>query len=96
MEITMTPITNSSNLAGYHYDAASERLTIEFKSGNRYRYDNVPDGLATKMAEADSPGKFFTEHIRNAKGFGGTRLLSAEERAAAIADGVDPAEIADK
>lgn len=98
--LTMTPL-KSTNLAGYHYDAVKRRLTIEFhgklgRPGNRYRYDDVPEELASKLAEAESPGGFFTEHIRNAPGFGGTRLLTEAEKQAMIADGADPADLEDR
>lgn len=98
--ITMTPL-KSDNLAGYHYDAASGRLTIEFKPGkgkevgNRYRYSDVPIDVAEKLAEAESPGTYFTNTIRNA-GYGAMKLLTDAEKEAMVKDGVDPVSLVDK
>jgi hypothetical protein len=93
-DLKITPTPASSNIAGYHYDAAGARLTVEFKDGKRYRYADVPEEVASEMIEAESIGKYFNEHIRNA--FGGIRLMTDAEKEAMIADGADPASLEDK
>ena len=59
----MTPIT-SSMLGGYHYDAGTRSLTVEFKNGGRYRYDDVSMEKVEAMQANQSPGSFFTSRIK--------------------------------
>lgn len=55
----------SSNIEGARYMAARAMLRVTFKSGKTYEYFGVEDTLVEAWQQADSPGKFFTEHIRN-------------------------------
>jgi hypothetical protein len=62
----------SSNLDQVGYDAARLQLIVVFKSGAAYRYDGVPSDCYERLLQADSKGKFFMAHVRNAFPF--TRL----------------------
>lgn len=55
----------SSVIRRYHYDAPARRLDIEFVSGRRYRYHDVPEALIERMHQATSKGGFFNRHIRD-------------------------------
>jgi len=47
------------------YDPQSRSLDIEFVSGRRYRYAEVPETLAERFRAAFSKGRFFNAHIRD-------------------------------
>jgi len=49
----------------YRYDPQQQRLELEFVSGRRYRYYDVPDETWHGMRKAFSKGEFFNENIRN-------------------------------
>lgn len=55
----------SSNLSGVHYDASNQVLTVEFKSGARYRCDGVPQDDYDDLMSAPSKGQFFRSSIRD-------------------------------
>ena len=54
---------NSSNMRKTEYDTESKKLVIEFNTGIRYEYDEVPHQLYTKFRLAESQGKFFFAEI---------------------------------
>jgi hypothetical protein len=54
---------NSSNIRKTEYDTESKKLIIEFNTGIRYEYDEVPHQLYTKFRLAESQGKFFFAEI---------------------------------
>ena len=54
----------STVIAGIKYNASSRSLDIDFKSGNTYRYKNVPAELYSRMKRAISKGKFFNNYIK--------------------------------
>lgn len=56
-----------TNLAirGAWYLPAKRELVLLFASGRRYRYCNVPAGLAQRFAEAPARGRFYHQEIRN-------------------------------
>jgi len=56
----------SEAIAGVAYDADERVLEVEFTSGEVYRYFDVPPELHLGLMAADSRGRFFAEHIRNA------------------------------
>ena len=47
------------------YDAESKTLCIEFNSGNRLEYYNVPQDVYKALDVATSKGRFFTDSIEN-------------------------------
>ena len=55
----------SSVIRSYRYDAAQRRLELQFVSGRRYRYHNVPEETWRGMLRAFSKGEFFNEKIRD-------------------------------
>jgi lysyl-tRNA synthetase class 2 len=55
----------SSNLKSFSYDPEWEELTIWFRSGGVYRYDNVPEDVVDEMKFAESRGRYFYRYIRN-------------------------------
>lgn len=60
----MLPLT-SSNLAAYGYDQQQQLLRIEFRNGGAYTYSGVPQHVATGLAVAQSPGRYFATSIKN-------------------------------
>ncbi len=55
----------SSVLRRYAYDSAAQRLDIEFVSGRRYSYHDVPERIWNRLLAATSKGSFFTRRIRD-------------------------------
>jgi lysyl-tRNA synthetase class 2 len=55
----------SSVIRSYHYDPAQRRLELQFVSGRRYRYHDVPEETWREMRQAFSKGEFFNSHIRD-------------------------------
>lgn len=61
----MIPVTNSSSVAGYEYDSATQQLTLEFvKTQGTYTYYEVPEVVFRELAAAESKGKYFYAYIR--------------------------------
>ena len=56
-------VVNSSNISSASYDSENEKLTITFKSGGIYEYNNVPWNVFTKFRMAESQGKYFNLNI---------------------------------
>lgn len=62
----MHPIPlESSLLASAAYDGHRQVLDVGLRSGERYRYFNVPSACYQELMEADSKGVYFNQHIRN-------------------------------
>jgi hypothetical protein len=55
----------SSVIRFCHYDPEERNLDIEFVSGRRYRYHDVPDHTYRRMRAAFSKGQFFNAHVRD-------------------------------
>lgn len=62
----------STVIRSFHYDAAHHQLEIEFLSGRRYGYHDVPPRVAGAMRNATSKGGYFNRCIRDRYTF--TRL----------------------
>ena len=65
--IPLTPTPDSSQLEGWGYDAATQRLAVAFKSNAAqvtYEYKNVPPEVAAAMAESPSKGSFVYRVIK--------------------------------
>ena len=56
----------SNSLTSVGYDADTQTLEIEFKTGEIYRYLNVPESVYITFINSDSPGRFFIKHIKDA------------------------------
>jgi hypothetical protein len=54
----------SAVIRRFRYDEPSRSLFIEFQSGRRYRYADVPRQTALAMRAAFSKGEFFNARIR--------------------------------
>jgi len=54
----------SSNVVGFSYDEATQVLTVEFNSGSRYDYYDVPERLFEGMKSADSKGRYLNAEIK--------------------------------
>lgn len=59
----------STAIRRYAYDADHGRLDVEFVTGRRYRYADVPPSVAQGMARATSKGGFFNRRIRDRYAF---------------------------
>jgi hypothetical protein len=62
--MTITNIT-SSNIQTVEYNEDINTLIVEFKSGAKYAYSNVPKGVFDRMITASSVGSYLNENIRN-------------------------------
>lgn len=69
------PRTRVSSTAIYSvaYYSKEKTLDIEFTSRQVYRYVGVPVHVASGLMAAESKGKYFNEHIKNA-GYQYTRI----------------------
>ncbi len=59
------PALRSSNLASADYSPETRTLSITFKSGSTYSYADVDQGTYDGLLSATSPGKYFSENIRD-------------------------------
>jgi len=59
----------SSVIRSFHYDEAEHRLDIEFVSGRRYSYLDVPLDEVAAMQRTTSKGGFFNRRIRDRYAF---------------------------
>jgi hypothetical protein len=55
----------SSVIRSFDYDRAQHRLDIEFVSGRRYSYLDVPEEEVAAMRRVSSKGGFFNRRIRD-------------------------------
>jgi len=53
-----TPVTNSSNVASYGYDAEHNALEVKFRSGSTYRYPKVSQAEYDGLTKAQSVGAY--------------------------------------
>lgn len=54
----------SSNIAGFGYEAKTEVLTVEFNKGGRYNYFDVPEQIFEGMKAASSKGQYLAQEIK--------------------------------
>lgn len=55
----------STVIRRFDYDAPARRLDIQFVTGRRYSYHDVPERLVEDMRAAPSKGRFFNKRIRD-------------------------------
>lgn len=55
----------STVIRSYRYDPLERQLDVEFVSGRRYRYHEVPDDVYERMRRAFSKGEFFNVNVRD-------------------------------
>jgi len=53
-------VSSNINKIGYENNC----LFVEYKSGVRYKYKDVPEELFTKLREAESKGRFMNSEIK--------------------------------
>lgn len=58
-------VVDSSNIAALGYDLESKILTVTFKSGDTYKYEDVPHNVALELTFADSVGSYFSKNVRD-------------------------------
>lgn len=49
----------------YSYDPVEHRLDVQFVSGRRYRYYDVPKDTYAEMRRAFSTGEYFNANVRD-------------------------------
>lgn len=54
----------SSNILRFKYSTDAFVLTVEFKSGGRYDYYDVPERAFEEMKAASSKGKYLAQNIK--------------------------------
>jgi hypothetical protein len=59
---TLTP--QSSNVAGWRYDAKTKQLFVTFKNGGSYRYDDVPPTVPRALKRNKSVGKTLNKQVK--------------------------------
>ena len=55
----------SSNISSIGYDAKSQTLEVEFRSGGIYQYFKVPVSIYNGLMKAPSHGSYFQQHIKD-------------------------------
>ena len=55
----------SSVIRTYRYDPHQRQLELQFVSGRRYLYHEVPEEIWREMRQAFSKGEYFNERIRD-------------------------------
>lgn len=63
-EIRMTPVS-SSNIAAIGYSAICRVLQVDFLTGKRYRYNNVPSQVFDCFLAAESKGRYLNSVIKS-------------------------------
>lgn len=58
----------SSAISDIYYDPKSLELTVNFRQGHTYTYQDVPQGVVTEFLAAPSQGKFFNNVIKQLYG----------------------------
>tara|TARA_Y100001938_G_C8031694_1_gene400999 strand:- start:797 stop:1042 length:246 start_codon:yes stop_codon:yes gene_type:complete len=53
----------SSNIKGSIYNKNTKKLIVEFNSGRKYEYEEVPDNVAAGLRIAKSQGSYFNKQI---------------------------------
>lgn len=55
----------SSNIREVGYDAPSQTLEVQFRTGGVYQYLGVPHSVYQGLMQAASHGSYFQRHVRN-------------------------------
>jgi mRNA-degrading endonuclease toxin of MazEF toxin-antitoxin module len=59
----------STVIRNYEYDAAARVLAIQFVTGRRYLYFEVPAEEVAAMQAVTAKGRYFNSHIRDRSSF---------------------------
>ncbi|MCK1441476.1 KTSC domain-containing protein [Bradyrhizobium sp. 48] len=57
---------DSSTIARFVYDGSRQVLIVEFKSGGRYEYYDVPEAAYDDFVRAGSKGQYLAQNIKGA------------------------------
>lgn len=57
-------IAKSSNIKRVEYDPITSELFVEFLTGGKYKYFNVPEEVYSKFTESSSAGKHFFQNVK--------------------------------
>lgn len=63
-KLTLTPVTDSSAISGYHYDPETRVMHIQSKTGATYRYSEFPAEKAEAFAGNASKGSYWNKVIQ--------------------------------
>lgn len=55
----------SSVIRSFTYDDENHRLDVDFVTGRRYSYFDVPPAIAAGMRRAISKGQYFNRRVRD-------------------------------
>lgn len=64
MPINHQPVS-SSNITSVGYDPDTQTLEVQFTSGGRYQYFDVPQEDYDSFIASPSKGQFFADNIKN-------------------------------
>lgn len=64
VQVVLDP-AQSSTISQFTWDARTEELVVQFKTGNAYMYHKVTRDEFVQFIQAESFGKFFTQRIRS-------------------------------
>jgi lysyl-tRNA synthetase class 2 len=56
---------SSAVIRWFGYDPLTKTLDVEFVSGSRYRYSDVPEAVGAGLEAARSKGRYFDANIRD-------------------------------
>lgn len=68
LPINRIPV-DSSSLSSVNYHPSLQMLEVEFQSGSIYVYFGVPAAIYKALLRAESMGRYFIQHVRNAYRF---------------------------
>ena len=54
----------ASNVKSIGYETATATLSVEYKSGYKYEYENVPANIFDELLESVSKGKYMNQVIK--------------------------------
>jgi KTSC domain len=57
-------VENSSSIKSYEFDNETKTLTVEFKAGSIYTYQNISDDIARDFRVAESKGSYLAKNIK--------------------------------
>jgi hypothetical protein len=55
----------STVIFSFNYDIDSKALTVEFVSGKKYRYLEVPEAIYQAMKQSTAKGIYFNRHVKD-------------------------------
>lgn len=72
---------DSSSIKSTNYNSNKNELTVVFKNGNEYVYENVNSRVYSDLLEADSLGSYLNKNIvRNPKFFPFKKVEKKEKK----------------